>query len=83
MVAGRATELVPFKGKDVSVPVEEIAIDAIQKFIKETMRFLDPNRHVQIDTKIKQGSPDLISVFMRKGSCPYPTTHQLGWGTLP
>jgi len=83
MVAGRATELVPFKGKDVEVPVEEIARHSIRSFLKQTMRFLDPDEHVEIDTKIKQGSPDLVAVFMRKGAMPISNDTSIGVGYAP
>lgn len=83
MVAGRATELVPFRGKKVEVPVEEIARHSIRSFIKETMRFLDPDEHVVIDTKIKQGSPDLVAVFMRKGAMPISNDTSIGVGYAP
>jgi len=83
MVAGRATELVPYKGKEVEVPVGEIAIHSIRGFIKETMRFLDPDEHVLIDTKIKQGSPDLVAVFMRKGVMPVSNDTSIGVGYAP
>ncbi len=83
MVAGRATESVPFKGKTHSVPVEQIARDSIRDFIKETMRFLDPEEHVTIDTKIKQGSPDLISVFMRTDGMPISNDTSIGVGYAP
>jgi len=83
MVAGRATELVPIKGKMVEVPVEEIARQSIRDFIRETMRFLDPDKHVVIDTKIKQGSPDLVAVFMRKGAMPVSNDTSIGVGYAP
>jgi S-adenosylmethionine synthetase len=83
MVAGRATELVPFHGKDVEVPVDEIARESIRGFIRETMRFLDPDKHVAIDTKIKQGSPDLVAVFMRKGAMPISNDTSIGVGYAP
>ncbi|MDA4125180.1 MAG: methionine adenosyltransferase [Thaumarchaeota archaeon] len=83
MVAGRATELVPFHGKNVDVPVERIARESIKKFITETMRFLDPEKHMVIDTKIKQGSPDLVAVFMRKGAMPVSNDTSIGVGYAP
>ncbi len=83
MVAGRATELVPFKGRNVEVPVESIALDSIKKYIRETMRFLDPDKHVKLDTKIKQGSPDLVSVFLRKGGMPVSNDTSIGVGYAP
>jgi S-adenosylmethionine synthetase len=82
MVAGRATESVPLKGRTVSVPVEKIAVQSIKDFIRETMRFLDPDRHVKIDTMIKQGSPDLVAVFMRKGM-PKSNDTSIGVGYAP
>jgi S-adenosylmethionine synthetase len=83
MVAGRATELVPYKGKDVEVPVEEIARDSIRGFIRKTMRFLDPDENMVINTKIKQGSRDLIAVFMRKGAMPVSNDTSIGVGYAP
>jgi S-adenosylmethionine synthetase len=83
MVAGRATELVPFQGKTVEVPVDEIARHSIRQFIHDTMRFLDPDENVVIDTKIKQGSPDLVAVFMRKGVMPISNDTSIGVGYAP
>src|SRR5271155_254994 len=50
LVAGRATDVVPFKGKNEKVPVEEISKKAIADYIRGTMRFLDPEKHVRLDT---------------------------------
>jgi S-adenosylmethionine synthetase len=83
MVAGRATELVPYHGKSEEVPVQEIARESIRKFIRETMRFLDPDQQMVIDTKIKQGSPDLVAVFMRKGVMPVSNDTSIGVGYAP
>jgi S-adenosylmethionine synthetase len=83
MVAGRATELVPIRGKNIEVPVGEIARHSIRSFIHETMRFLDPDEQVVIDTKIKQGSPDLVAVFMRKGAIPVSNDTSIGVGYAP
>jgi S-adenosylmethionine synthetase len=83
MVAGRATELVPFKGKNYAVPVEEIAVSSIKGFIRENMRFLDPDKHVRVDTMIKQGSPDLVAVFLRKAAMPIANDTSIGVGYAP
>ena len=83
MVAGRATELVPTEGRSVPVPVEEIARDSIRGFIRSTMRFLDPDKHVVIDTRIKQGSPDLVAVFMQKRKMPVSNDTSIGVGYAP
>jgi S-adenosylmethionine synthetase len=83
MVAGRATEMVPFRGKNVDVPVEEIALQSIRKFFKRTMRFLDADRHLRIATMIKQGSPDLVAVFMRRKAMPVSNDTSIGVGYAP
>lgn len=83
MVAGRATESVPLDGKTHAVPVEEIARDSIRGFIRDTMRYLDPDRHVRIETMIKQGSPDLISVFLRRKDMPVSNDTSIGVGYAP
>ncbi len=83
MVAGRATELVPYEGRSLKVPVDRIARDSIRAFIRDTMRFLDPERHVRVDTKIRRGSPDLVSLFMRKGVIPVSNDTSVGVGYAP
>jgi S-adenosylmethionine synthetase len=83
IVAGRATELVPLGGKNIEVPVAEIALDSVREFFKKTMRFLDPDRHIRIETMIKQGSPDLVAVFMRKKAMPVSNDTSIGVGYAP
>jgi S-adenosylmethionine synthetase len=83
LVAGRATDAVPFKGKNQVVPVEDISKKAIAKYIKSTMRFLDPDRHIRLETMIRQGSPDLISVFLRKKAMPVANDTSVGVGFAP
>jgi len=83
LVAGRATDVVPFKGKKEVVPVEAISKEAIANHIRETMRFLDPEKHVRLETMIRQGSPDLISVFLRKKTMPVANDTSVGVGFAP
>ena len=83
LVAGRATDVVPFKGKNEKVPVEEISKAAIADYIRDTMRFLDPEKHVRLETMIRQGSPDLISVFLRKKEMPVANDTSVGVGFAP
>jgi S-adenosylmethionine synthetase len=83
LVAGRATDVVPFKGKNEKVPVEKISKQAIADYIRSTMRFLDPEKHVRLETMIRQGSPDLISVFLRKKQMPVANDTSVGVGFAP
>jgi len=83
LVAGRATDMVPFKGKNVKVPVEKISKEAISEYIEDTMRFLKPEKHLRLETMIRQGSPDLISVFLRKKEMPVANDTSVGVGFAP
>jgi S-adenosylmethionine synthetase len=83
LVAGRATDVVPFNGKEHKIPVEKISKEAIASYIEGTMRFLDPKKHLRVDTMIRQGSPDLISVFLRKKEMPVANDTSVGVGFAP
>ncbi len=83
LVAGRATDVVPFKGKEHKVPVEKISKEAVSDHIRGTMRFLDPKKHIRLETMIRQGSPDLISVFLRKKQMPVANDTSVGVGFAP
>jgi S-adenosylmethionine synthetase len=83
LVAGRATDYVPHAGKHHRVPVDSIARRSIEEFLKETVRYLDVKKHVKIETIIKQGSPDLVSVFLRKKDMPVSNDTSIGVGFAP
>ncbi len=68
------------------LPVEEIAIEVSRNWIKENIRFLDPDRHVIIRPKIRPGSKDLVDLFMRfqsKGEVPLANDTSFGVGFAP
>ncbi len=50
-----------------SVPVDEIAIRAAKSWLKENLRFVDPNKHVRYQVELKPGSAALTDIFRRKG----------------
>jgi S-adenosylmethionine synthetase len=54
-VAGRGTPT--FEGK--KVPMDDIAIQAAKQHIRETMRHLDPDRHMVIDSYAGRGADNL------------------------
>ena len=58
-LAGRATA--EFRG--VKVPVDDIAVEASRKWLKQNIRFLDPERHVRISPRIRPTSSGLASLF--------------------
>jgi S-adenosylmethionine synthetase len=51
----------------VRVPVEKIAIQAAKKWIKENLRFVDPEKHVRYQVELKPGSAALTDIFKRSG----------------
>ncbi len=54
-IAGRGTP--SYDGQ--KVPIDTIAINAARKHVRETMRYLDPDRHMVIDSYIGRGAAEL------------------------
>lgn len=54
-IAGRGTPA--FQGR--KVPMDDIAIEAAKKQVRETMRYLDPDRHMVIDSYAGRGAEEL------------------------
>ena len=54
-IAGRGTPA--FQGQ--KVPMDDIAIQAAKKHIRETMRYLDPEKHVVVDSYAGRGAEEL------------------------
>lgn len=57
-IAGRGTP--SYDGR--KVPMDTIAIEAARAHIRETMRYLDPVKHVVIDSYAGRGAAELVSV---------------------
>ncbi len=51
-------------GKDI--PVEEIAIQTAKKWLKENLRFVDPDKHMTYQLAIRHGSQGLTDIFKRE-----------------
>ncbi|RJQ40622.1 MAG: methionine adenosyltransferase [Nitrospiraceae bacterium] len=49
------------------IPVADIAVDAAKKWIKDNMRFVDPERHLKYRVVLAPGSEELTDIFSRKG----------------
>ncbi len=63
VIGDRAT----FEVGGVHIPVEEIAILTAQEWVKENLRFVDPEKHVQYQVQLKPGHPELMDIFDRSG----------------
>ncbi len=49
------------------VPVAEIAVNAAQAWLKQHMRFVDPQKHVKYRVVLAPGSEELKDIFSRPG----------------
>jgi len=56
-----------FEAGGVKIPVEEIAIQTAKQWLKENLRFVDPEKHVRYQIELKPGHPELMDIFQRKG----------------
>ncbi len=63
IVAGRATTTIRVGNEVKKVPIGSLILDAARSWIRESFRFLDPDKHVIVDYKIGQGSVDLVGVY--------------------
>ncbi|MEM2874977.1 MAG: methionine adenosyltransferase [Candidatus Hadarchaeales archaeon] len=52
---------------DDTVPVEEIAIRAAKTWIRDNLRFVDPDQHLRYQVELKPGSAALTDIFRRGG----------------
>lgn len=57
-IAGRGTPT--YRGR--KIPLDTIAIQAARQHIRETMRYLDPDRHMVIDSYVGRGAEGLVHV---------------------
>jgi S-adenosylmethionine synthetase len=49
-----------------SVPVEEIAIQTAKDWLRENLRFVDPEEHMRYQVELKPGSQGLTDIFKRE-----------------
>ncbi|WP_297417992.1 methionine adenosyltransferase [Thermococcus sp.] len=76
LLSGRAVELVD---KEI-FPVHEVAIKAARDYLKKAVRHLDLEHHVVIDSRIGQGSVDLVGVFNKARENPIPLANDTSFG---
>lgn len=79
LLSGRATT----SAGDKVIPVHKIAIDAAKEYLSSTVRNLNVDKHVVIESKIRQGSVDLRDVFERKTEVPRANDTSFGVGHAP
>ncbi len=83
VVAGRAVTQAT-KGADaIKVPLGTLTTDAMKDFFKRNFRFLDVERHVVVDHRIREGSIDLMGIFNRSRNIPLANDTSFGVGFAP
>jgi len=80
-IVGRAIK----EKRERNLPVEEIAIEAMHKWLKENIRHLDTENHIITKVKIRPGSKGLIDLFerFREGKVPLSNDTSIGTGFYP
>lgn len=80
-IAGRAIKR---KGAKI-LPIDEIAVEAAQKFLRQQIKHLNLEDQVVINSKIGPGSGELIELFSRfsKGEVPLSNDTSAGAGFYP
>jgi S-adenosylmethionine synthetase len=76
ILAGRATRR--FRG--VEVPVDELAVELGRQWLARNVRHLDPVRDVRIVPRIREVSPDLAALFLRRGAAGAPLANDTSVG---
>ncbi|MCS7172129.1 MAG: methionine adenosyltransferase [Armatimonadetes bacterium] len=71
-----------FRIQDVEIPVHEIATATAKRWIRENLRFVDPDRHVRYESLIRPGSPELVDIFHREEIGANDTSAAVGYAPL-
>ena len=64
------------------VPVSEIAVNTARVWLRENLRFVDPERDVIYDVQIKPGSTELVDIFRRDTPGANDTSAAVGYAPL-
>ncbi|TAL25546.1 MAG: methionine adenosyltransferase [Nitrospirae bacterium] len=63
IIGDRAT----FRAGGRDIPVADIAVDAAKKWVRNNMRFVDPEKHLKYRIVLAPGSEELTDIFLRRG----------------
>ncbi len=77
--SGRATDQLGSTKFDI----EKIAIDSAKSWIKNNLRYLDPDKHVRYQVETKPGAAALADLLKRKAKIPLANDTSIGIGYAP
>ncbi len=78
-IGDRAT----FAAGGEAIPVDDIAVAAAKGWVKENLRFVDPERHVAYEVVLAPGSEALADIFTRPGQAPEANDTSAAVGYAP
>jgi S-adenosylmethionine synthetase len=78
MIGDRATLL----WNEQRIPVGDIAEAAVERWLGDHLRFVDPQRHLICLNKLQPGSPELTDIFARQRLSANDTSAAVGYAPL-
>ncbi|MBI2079779.1 methionine adenosyltransferase [Candidatus Micrarchaeota archaeon] len=79
LLTGRATT----KAEGKEIPVQHIALKTAHGYLKKAVRNLDVEADVEIESRISDGSADLVELFLRGPKVPFANDTSFGTGYAP
>ncbi|MEM3555736.1 MAG: methionine adenosyltransferase [Candidatus Micrarchaeia archaeon] len=55
-----------YEYEGVEIPITEIAENAAKSWLKEHLRFVEPDKHIRFQNQMRRGSAELVDIFERK-----------------
>lgn len=83
LLVGRATSRVLGKDSIEDLAIGSIAVSSIKNWLRREFRFLDVDKHIIVDYRIKPGSVDLIDVFESGRDVPLANDTSFGVAFAP
>lgn len=69
-----------YKGKRIDVGA--IAIESAKEWLRQNLRFVDPEQHIVFQNELKEGSPELTDLFEREVIGANDTSAAVGYAPL-
>jgi S-adenosylmethionine synthetase len=84
LMSGRATTEVSNNGVKEYIPVGRVAVESAKNWIRENLRFLNPESHVIVDHRVGKGSADLVCNYeaRRENKCSNDTSFGVAYAPL-
>ena len=79
LLVGRATSEVG----GVRIPVRELAVNGTKNWLRKAFRFLDVEKDIEIDYRIRPGSIDLVAAFEKETEVPLANDTSIGVSFSP